>query len=65
MLSALKEAHCVAAGAVECLALTALRLHHSCMKLVVDSVNRFYSADTRVLFADGKESYWRYPAFIP
>ena len=42
-----------------------LRLHHASMKYVVDSVNRFCSADTHVLCADGKVIFHRYPVLIP
>ena len=41
-----------------------LRLHHACMQHVVDSVNRFCSADTHVLCADGQVMYNRYILLI-
>ena len=40
------------------------RLHHACMQHVVDSVNRFCSAETHVLFADGQVMYNRYILLI-
>ena len=42
-----------------------LGLHHACMKHVVDSVNRFCSADTHLLCADGQVIYNEYDMFIP
>ena len=45
-----------------------LDTRHACTKHVVDSINRFYSEDTRVLCADGQEIYMRllrYTVVIP
>ena len=41
-----------------------LRLHHACMKHVVDSVNRFCSEDTHVFCADGQVVYLTYDIHI-
>ncbi len=41
-----------------------LRLHHACMNHVVDSVNKFCSADTHVLCADGKVIFHTYLILI-
>jgi hypothetical protein len=41
-----------------------LRLHHACMKHVVDSINVFCSADKHLLCADGKVIYLIYTLFI-
>ena len=53
MLPALKKKPAVAQSNA-CRAQRRLRLHHACMKHVVDFVKRFCSADTHVLCADGK-----------
>lgn len=41
-----------------------LRLHHACMKHVVDSINRFCSQETHVLCADGQVIYLTYDIHI-
>ena len=42
-------------------ALCSLRLHHACMKHVVDSINKFCSNDSHIMCADCKVVFLLYP----
>ena len=63
MLPALKRKACVRESNAW-RAQRRLRLHHACMKHVVDSINGFCSADKHLLCADGKVIYHAYTCFI-
>jgi Plavaka transposase len=56
MLPALKKKACVGESNAW-RAQRRLRLHHACMKHVVDSINAFCSDDKHLLCADGKVIY--------
>jgi hypothetical protein len=38
-----------------------LRLHHACMKHVVDSINKVCSTDSHIMCTDGKVVFLLYP----